>query len=136
MPLANPFDHHPIQVERMESVAIGKDGRRIAALFQCGGSGRTALEFDTLELSGFLNDLAGAVQAARQRDTRLAQDVVPAEQPTAVRVGLAEGNHEVLMTFRMPNGLEHHFVFEPKAARELHTNIGAALSQRKSPTAH
>jgi hypothetical protein len=120
-----------IRVSRMEQTGLSKDGRSALLQFAVSGQQPIVLEFSTNELAKIVQELGSVLLEARQRSELSKQGLVPIERPPQSRGALSDDGTTVIVSFRLDNGLEHHYGLEPKHAEELSTQIRDAAEQGK-----
>jgi hypothetical protein len=66
------------------------------------------------------------------------QDLASASSPTRYRASPADDGRTVIISFEMPNSLQHHYALNAKDAANLAKRIGAAVNRgtRSKRTPH
>ena len=117
-----------MEILSLMQAAVAKDGSHLLLTFATKET-PTTIEVAGITLRGILPELAALAARATAPDQ---ENVVPVTKPSGFRVVPSEDKKKLVIGFRLPNGLEHHFEVSPNEARQLQVELEKAVQSCKS----
>lgn len=119
-----------VEVLKFEGAELANDGRHMKLELETDGDRALILDVNVSLLENIVQQLSPLFEQARK--LRGGAVIVPPMEPDGSIAKPMPNRQGVLVAFRMPNGLDHTFVFSVPDAERLGQRIASAVETCKS----
>jgi hypothetical protein len=103
-------------VSRLSDFDISRNGRATRLTFLDAKGKKVSLNMTVMELERITHELGFLLTKARQLSEESKQDIVPFMRPANTRASILKDGTTVVMSFKIPSGLELHYGLDPTQA--------------------